>query len=106
MVKQKDLTFTGFMGIIFIIIGIIGFIVILTSFDYQTYNELKTDSYLLEDEEIQFQMLEEGLMSTWVVAIGILLINVAIGSVLMALGKIIRLLEDIKGDKQGKDGAD
>ncbi|API94000.1 MULTISPECIES: hypothetical protein [unclassified Virgibacillus] len=100
MNKTKDLTFAEFMGLIFIIIGVIGFITIITSFDHLEYSELKDSAYLLDEEEVQLEMMKDDLMSTWVVGIGTLLINVAIGVVLMTMGKIVRLLQEIRGPLQ------
>ncbi|MCC2250509.1 hypothetical protein JUJ52_11105 [Virgibacillus sp. AGTR] len=102
MEKQKDLKLAQFMGILFIIIGVIGFIIIMASFDYAEYGELKNDSYLLEDDEIRLQVMKDDLTSTWVAGIATLIINVAIGTVLITLGKIVSLLEDIKKIKQSE----
>ena len=101
MNKERDLTLAGFMGAVFIIIGIIGMFIIVSSFDRAAYNELKNETYLLEEEEIQLQIMEEERTSIWVVGIGALIINVAIGTVLLTMGKIVRLLEDIRNQRNG-----
>ncbi|AUJ23128.1 hypothetical protein [Virgibacillus dokdonensis] len=100
MERKKIYTFADFMGGVFVIIGIIGFITIVASFDYEGYNDLEDSIYLLDEEEVQLEMMKDDLMSTWVVGIGTLLINVAIGVVLMTMGKIVRLLQEIRGPLQ------
>lgn len=93
MNKERDFTFAGFMGAIFIVIGVIGLFAIVTSFDYETYNEIKDYSATYADEIV---IMESELQSVWILGIASLIINVAIGTVLLTLGKIVRLLEDIR----------
>lgn len=94
--KEKDLTLAGFMGAIFIVIGFIGMITIVTSFDFESYNELNDFGFLLDEEEMQLELMKEGLRSTWTLGIGLLIIHQAIGAVLITLRKILRVLEDIR----------
>lgn len=91
--KKKDLTFAEFMGIVFIIIGVIGSISIVASFDYGTYNEIKQYEATYADE---IQFMKDNLFSTWVVGIGSLIGCVAIGTLFITLGKILGVLNDIK----------
>lgn len=94
--KEKDFTLAGFMGAIFIVIGFIGMVIIISSFDFETYNELNDSVYLDTEEEVQLQLLKDDLLSNWIIGIGTLVINLAIGVVLITLGKILRTLEDIR----------
>lgn len=99
MNKEKDLTLAHFMGFIFIIIGVIATIIIVSSFDFATYGELKDETYLLAEEELELQMLQSEHTMTWALGLGALIINLAVGTVLISLGKIVRILEDIRDKK-------
>lgn len=83
-------TFIGKLGIVFIILGVIGAIGIIFSFDWEAWNDAK-DFPLIHSEELT--LLKPQLMTTWIYAGVALLGNLAIGSVLMALDKIINILE-------------
>lgn len=73
------------IGWIFIVIGIICAILMIMSFDYEYYNYVK-DFPVTEN---QLEILESQLISTWVYAAIILFGNVAVGVVIMTLGKIL-----------------
>ncbi|NIK11181.1 hypothetical protein [Alkalibacillus almallahensis] len=76
-------------------------IVIVASFDYGTYNELNSESsyWLTEEDKQQLNVLKNELMTTWVLGIGTLVVNLAIGSVLITLDRISKLLENIRDQK-------
>ncbi len=101
MKVQPKMTFAIIMGGIFILIGVIGMIVIVASFDYGTYNELNSESsyWLTEEDKQQLNVLKNELMTTWVLGIGTLVVNLAIGSVLITLDRISKLLENIRDQK-------
>lgn len=73
------------IGWMFIIAGIIIAILIVASFDYEYYNHVK-DFPVTEN---QLEILEGQLISTWVYATILLFGNVAVGVVIMTLGKIL-----------------
>ncbi len=88
--ENKDFTFVGVMGIILIILGVIGTIGILFSFDWSTYNDIKGSSILYEDELI---IMKAELNTIWIMAGASLIGCLALGSILLALDKIIQLLK-------------
>ncbi|MGY0692974.1 hypothetical protein ACW2QC_09325 [Virgibacillus sp. FSP13] len=96
---QKDWKLSEFMGVLFIVIGIIGFVVIIASFDYDAYKEVTDYPSLYEDYEVQ--TIKDEHFNNWVIGIGTLIVNLAIGTVLITLGKIHSLLEVIASNKRG-----
>lgn len=92
---NQGTTFVKIMGIIFIVIGIIGSIAIMFTFDWDTYNVIK-DRALFQDETA---LMRADLINTWTMAGLALIGNLAIGSVLLALDQIIQLLKRLS--KQG-----
>lgn len=85
------------IGKIFIVLGAIGFIVILFSFDWGYYNSIK-DSPNVYSNEVAF--MKGQLLTTWTYAIVLLIGSSAVGVVLMTLGKILGHLEIITKDKR------
>lgn len=81
------------IGIVFIAIGVITFIMFIASFDWSTYNSIKGLVYTYGDE---IEYMQDELAGTWIMALGSLIVNVAIGVTLMVLGKILSALNDIK----------
>ena len=81
------------IGIAFIAIGVITFIVFIASFDWSTYNSIKGLVYTYGDE---IEYMQDELVGTWIMALGSLIVNAAIGVTLMVLGKILSALNDIK----------
>ncbi|BAM46337.1 hypothetical protein [Amphibacillus xylanus] len=77
------------IGWIFIVAGIIFAILIVASFDYEYYNYVK-DFPVTED---QLDFLESELVSTWVYATILLFGHVAVGVVIMTLGKILSYVQ-------------
>lgn len=82
--------YTG-LGAFLIIVGALGAVGIIFSFDWETWNRAKEYESLYADDII---MLKPLLTNTWVTAITTFLGSLAVGSVLMALGKIVDVLED------------
>lgn len=81
------------MGIIFITLGVIGFVGIIVSFDWESYNNIKGLSYSFADE---LAVMKSQLTNVWVIGISVLVVNVAIGILLMAIDRIIEILESSK----------
>lgn len=98
--EPKNKTFAGVMGIVFIILGVVGFIGIMLSFDWELYNEVKDyTSY-----EIEANIMKSELTTTVIMAGATLIINLAVGSILIALDTIINLLKSGK-EIEGADKA-
>lgn len=95
---------TKFMGICFIVLGVIGCIAIVASFDYSYYNDIKHLT-LTYAEEIEF--MKEELTLTWAVGLIVLITNVAFGTLLITLdsilGELIRIRNYSKDLSAGKD---
>lgn len=89
-------SFTGVMGIILIIIGIVGAVGIVLSFDWSQYSYVKDVSSIYEERLIT---MKAELTTTLIMAGATLIGNLALGSVLLALDKIIQLLKEL-----GRDG--
>lgn len=81
------------LGIIVIVLGLIGSFLILISFDYETYNHIK-DLPLTYSEEIAIMKAER--IDTWVTGIGLAIGSLTMGLVLLALERLITLLEEIE----------
>lgn len=93
------------VGIIAIVISVLLFIIILISFDWSTYYNIKDLTYTYA-EEIEIMKME--LMDTWIIASFILIGGVVSGIVLITLGRILGVLEiivlnTVDQDKQVKD---
>ncbi|WP_182200100.1 hypothetical protein [Paraliobacillus salinarum] len=86
------------LGIFIVALGFIGAIGIISSFDWETWSEVKEypDEYMGT-----FMALKSQLTSVWTTAITSFVGSLAVGAVLMALGRIVELLEDIRGTKPG-----
>ena len=83
-------TFAGIMGIIFVVLGVVGAIGIWASFDWQEWEHVKHLT-LTQSERIAIM---EAQRNTTLIMMGVTLLgNLAIGSVLLALDKIINLLQ-------------
>src|SRR5690606_2878180 len=78
------------MGVIFIIAGVVLFIITLSSFDWDTYNRIK-DLTLIYEEEIA--LMEQELGFTIMTAIVLLFGNAVSGVLLITLGKILSYVQ-------------
>ena len=83
-------TFYSKLGIFIIILGAIGAIGIISAFDWETWNDIKDYPATYADELV---FLKPQLTSMWTTAITSFIGCLAIGSVLMALGKIVEQQE-------------
>lgn len=86
-------SFVGIMGVVFIVLGVLGAIGIMLSFDWEEWNFIK-DMSLSQSETIAFMAAQRN--ETLIMAFLALVGNLAIGSVLLALDKIIGLLQSNK----------
>lgn len=82
-------SFAGIMGIIFIVIGVVGSIGILLSFDWSTWNHVK-ELPLTQADTIA--VLKVQRTDTFIMSAVTLIGNLAVGSLLLAMDKIIQLL--------------
>lgn len=80
------------MGVIFIIAGVVLFIITLSSFDWDTYNGIKDLTFTYEEE---IALMEQELGFTIMTAIVLLFGNAVAGVLLITLGKMLGLLEVI-----------
>lgn len=105
-----DLKVSELMGYLFILIGIVGFIAIVATYDYEPYKELSDDdtgySSIYDDddvsamqEEMEEQAIRQSHFNNWVIAFATLLVNSAIGIVLITLGRMHGLMEVIANNK-------
>lgn len=88
-IKKFNQTFAGIMGFIFILLGVVGAVLVVLSFDWQGYDFIKK---FTATSSLEIEAMKAELMSTWLIAGATLIVNLAIGSVLLALDKIIRIL--------------
>lgn len=84
------------MGVVFIAIGVLGFFIIIGTFDFTEYNSIK-DLELTYSDEIAIMKSE--LFTRWIIGLGNLVFNLAIGAILLTLDKIAKLLTEIKGQR-------
>lgn len=91
--KGATVSLAQAMGIIFIFLGIIGFIVILMTFDFKEYNLIKDYP---ATHEAELMIMQKELINTWILASVTLIGNIAIATVLITLDKIAKLLTDIR----------
>lgn len=90
MTKSR-VEFLFILGVIFIILGLIGFLVIVTSFDYELYNDIKDRITFIDEANI----MKAQLVNTWITGSGFLLANLAIGAFFIALDRIALTLREI-----------
>jgi len=83
-------TFVGKVGIGFIVLGIIGAIGWVVSFDWSGWGDIKD---LAEVYEMETAVMKEQLTTTITMALATLIGCVAVGAVMIALERIIVALE-------------
>lgn len=81
------------LAIIIIILGVLGSLAIVVSFDREAYDYAKENKIIYEEE---YEVLKAELSATWVYASGILIGSLASGMVILALERIMITLEVIK----------
>lgn len=82
------------LGVVFIVLGVVGAIGIVATFDYSYYDLIK-DSLAREGEAVA---MKADLFMRWVGAIASVLVCTAIGLILMALDKMIKLIESNRAE--------
>lgn len=83
-------TFVGIVGIAFIVLGVLGSVGWIVSFDWTEWNSIKD---LTATYEIEIAMMKEERTTVFMMATVTLIGCVAVGAVMMALDRIIGALE-------------
>jgi len=89
----KRASLAKIIGVIFMFLGVIAFLYMVLSFDYDYYNEIK---HTKVSDNIERIVMEEQLIIHWVVGLTSLISSVAVGTVLLTLDKIAGLIEDVR----------
>lgn len=92
---KRRKTMANIAGILFIIVGVIASIVLVSSYDESYRVELEEGIELTVEEEFDLMELENKKTIMFYGAGAVLLFNVAIGLLLITLGNIQGTLEDM-----------
>src|SRR5690625_3563998 len=86
-------SFAKIMGVVFIAIGVLGFFIIIGTFDFTEYNSIKDLEATYSEELV---IMKSELFTRWIIGLGNLVFNLAVGAILLTLDKIAKLLTELK----------
>jgi|SRR5690625_6042270 len=89
MKKKVDIEFMDIVGKIFLVVGILGALIIVASFDWDSYNRYKGLSLT---HDLEASLAKADLQAMWIAAGAVLFFNVAVGTIILSLERIAQIL--------------
>ena len=90
---KSDVEFMKVIGIVIIVLGVLGAIGILTTFDWSTYSDIKSYAYTYSDE---LSVLKPMMIDAVTMAGATLLVSISIGSFFIAVDKVALNIKKIQ----------